>query len=683
MEVERTPATKSAGTVELLWEYFQGESSDDVHSKGRPLEDLAVIYFGREFTEEDLLLLEEGLEEDRIYFKRKGKMYVSQPESRVSLLLEQREKAQESTKKEEKVVECLKGLAKLSRSTSHVVPRRKLQGEGEEEALQRCFTLLQQFYLAGEGTPSQKEAKRLFKKAGITDPALPFGILVRHGIWERDEDLNLLKHRIPQTFPPQVVEESQKISRLYGEKLERLQESQEGVAQPIGLESPGGLATDCRTLRVLTIDEEGTTDRDDGLSLQMEGGRYLLGIHIALPSLSFPTDSPLGEEARSRGTSLYFPDRKIPMLPESVTSLFSLDEGKVRPALSCFVSLQEDGVLLGYSFSSTLIKVWKNLSYGEVDRLLAGSGSSREESASAAPEILQAEGATPLPEKQALDPGSVEVIGRLHTLAAALRKKRVQQGAVIFDWPKIEITVHPDSKRISLSPFNACAEPPLESPGQILVSEMMVLYNSLAAEFLRKHEVPALFRSQPPRGDNEEGDSGGSRPASYEETLVAMWKMLKKMKRVETSTIPSPHHGLGLSLYVQMTSPLRRYPDLVMQRQLGSFLGEGRILYSTEELESLIGVQKEWVEMADRIERERRRYLLLKYLQEHSGEMTEAVVLEERRRGSSLVFLPAYGIDLEIPYSFREGERLHGKIEVIKLGICGFEEGRLDFVPVL
>jgi exoribonuclease-2 len=335
----------------------------------------------------------------------------------------------------------------------------------------------------------------------------------------------------------------------------------------------------------IAIDAATTRDVDDALSLEYEGDTAILGIHITDVAGFVEHGSPLDLAARERATSIYMPDAIIPMIPPVLSEeAASLAAGEVRPAISVTVKLGGDRRVEEYGVVRSLIRVKERLVYEQAD------------------ERIQ-------------DPRSKEA--RLYEIAAALRRQRVAAGAIVLKDPELIVRVAED-KDISVTIRDR------ETPSQILVSELMILANNLFARFLKEHRLPGIFRSQlPPAEKVELGES-------YDPVLS--YQCRKAMARGEVGLDPSPHSTLGLAQYTTATSPLRRYPDLLVQRQILSFLETGSPLLDRGELERILAEISYPLERAALLERERTRYFLLKYLKARKDEEFEAVVLHRFHR---------------------------------------------------
>ena len=300
---------------------------------------------------------------------------------------------------------------------------------------------------------------------------------------------------------------------------------------------------DLTALSMFTVDEATTLDIDDGLSLEKREDGYLLGIHISDASVLVAPGSALDVEAYRRMASLYLPERTIPMLPRRLCEeMGSLTPEQSRMALSLLVSLGEDYRVLSWEAVPSVVQSKARLTYEEVDRALEG---------------------TELPQAATLR--------TLHDVARTLRQQRLQDGAVEFRRPELKVWVEEGGD------IGVKVEGP--TPARRLVAEFMVLTNRLLAEFCRDRSIPAVFRHQP-RTSLED------LPEANE--TVWTYLALRRMRPGELSVDPKPHGTLGLQAYLQATSPLRRYPDMVLQRQIVRYLQDGAPQYDRETLASLL-----------------------------------------------------------------------------------------------
>lgn len=350
---------------------------------------------------------------------------------------------------------------------------------------------------------------------------------------------------------------------------------------------------DLRSHPTITIDDPDTTDIDDALSWKLlDNGHTLLWIHIADPAEFVQPDTPLDQEAAKRFTSIYLCEQKIEMLPAHLAqNISSLVQGQPRLAISVGVELDADGQLVETRLCESIIHVHQRLSYDEVDAQLNSH-----------------------PELQ-----------HLYALVLKLRQQRLDRGAVEFVRPELRIKVTPD-KQILLKRVAR------DSPAQSLVSELMILANYIVARMLGKAQVPLIYKIQ----------------EAPSETLADGRPLLK---RAEMSTRMGMHYGLGLDAYTQFTSPIRRYNDLILHRQIKSWLRTGQGIYSEAEIQHVIALSDQALFSANFIQRENYRYWLLKYF--HQLPTPRHVTAHVRSLGDdkAWVTLEDYCYDVPLPLS--------------------------------
>ena len=347
---------------------------------------------------------------------------------------------------------------------------------------------------------------------------------------------------------------------------------------------------DLRSLPVLTIDGPSTLDFDDALSISSQDDHYLLGIHIADVAHYVTRGDEIDQEAMARGSSIYMPDQKISMLPGTLSEdLCSLKAGQDRPAISVMIRVTPKAEILGFEFVPSLIRVHRQLSYQDVDAIADRD----------------------------------ETIAALYTIAQNYRRRRLDNGALFIQLPEIVVWLNPAGEPL-VSRIDR------ENPGRMLVAELMILANELTARFLTDHNLPAVFRSQPePRERLFVRDQG---------SLYQNWMQRKQISRFILASRPEAHSGLGLPAYVTATSPIRKYFDLVTQRQLRAALGI-QTAYEPKEIDFIIASLEEPMAQVARIQFRRQRYWLLKYLESRIGKKQEALVLNKRRDGYAILLL--------------------------------------------
>ncbi len=391
---------------------------------------------------------------------------------------------------------------------------------------------------------------------------------------------------------------------------------------------------------VITIDPADARDFDDAISLEeMPGGHLLLGVHIADVSHFVPQNTTLDREAYDRATSVYLPDRVIPMLPELISnSLASLQPGRVRYTLSAMLEFTPDGVRVGTEVHRAAIKSNRRFSYEQVDQYLAD----------------------PEPWRKKLGVKVFELLGRMHKLAMILRRRRTERGALELTMPEVKIDLDKQG-RVSGAHVVEHTE------SHQIIEEFMLAANEAVAEMLRDKELFFLRRihkAPVPRKlkmltefISELGFETESLESRFElqkllnevkgrpEQHAVNYAVLRSLQRAVYSPQEEGHYALASDCYCHFTSPIRRYPDLTVHRLIIAIL-EGR--KPKNEVGELVIAgehcsQRE--ERAEAAERELTKVKLLAYLSDRIGEEMEAVITGVESYGIFVqgIDLPAEG----------------------------------------
>jgi exoribonuclease II len=457
--------------------------------------------------------------------------------------------------------------------------------ETEFEDKKDIINILKSYFLFEKDSPHQNTAKGILTRAGIGCLEIVFTTLVKLGVWDKNENLDLLKNQVPDSFPEVVVQRAAHLSRECGVQ---------------GLDSfLDGKRTDLTSLPLITIDGQSTLDFDDALSIQDMGDHCLLGIHIADVACFVKKEDPIDREALLRGSSIYLPDKKISMIPPGLAEdLCSLIAGKLRPAVSLLARMSFTGEVLDYSIVSSVITVKRKLTYFDVNNMADDDSD----------------------------------IKRLRNLGETMRQYRLSHGAVQISLPEVNIWLD-DNGSPNVSRVNR------ESPGRMLVAELMILANWLMAKYLASHSMPAVFRSQPEPRERLLRQTEG--------TLFQNWMQRKQLSRFVLGCRPEHHSGLGLDAYVTATSPIRKYFDLITQRQIRATLGLEEP-YSSENIKELLQKLERPMGYVGKIQSRRNRYWLLKYLENRIGQKEEAIVLSKRNNGYQIL-LTEYMLECFMP----------------------------------
>jgi exoribonuclease II len=326
-------------------------------------------------------------------------------------------------------------------------------------------------------------------------------------------------------------------------------------------------------LPCVSIDDEETVEIDDALGCEpLPDGGLRVVIHIALVADWVARNGPMDREAAARAATVYLPEATVRMLPEGIScERASLIAGQERPVLSTEVRLRVDGTVAEYKLYPATLAVSSRLTYTQADGMIAGA-------------------------QEAPYSPSLKL---MHEMALRLREWRRRAGALLIRRRESKVRVRDDSIEISVIEG--------DSPSRLMVAEYMILSNHLAAQFCAANSVPIIYRVQPGAG----GD-----PATQHPRL---------------SLFPGLHAGIGLEFYAQLSSPIRRYADLVLQRQLLAFLGKsGAPLYQTEELLAVLANAEAADSDLRELEQRSKRYWSLTYLERLSSErLLPATVLRE------------------------------------------------------
>lgn len=530
--------------LEDIWELASAESDADF-----PPVFLAELCFGAGTGDDQVAALLRCVFSDRLFFKYRDGRIIVHPAAVVEELRGRQEKEQE---KENFLEHSGQALALLMAE----------QEPGDWPGRERCLEMVEDFFLRGSEATESTMAREVLKKARLTRPHDPYWVLVRSGLWQHDENIGLRRYEVPVAFSDEVLARARQL------------------APPSAAELLAEGRRDLRELDLFTIDGPLTRDYDDALHLEEQGGNFLVGIHIADVSRFVAPGDPLFDAARRRGTSLYFADDQVPMLPPEISEgLCSLLVDQDRAALSFLVTLSPDGEVLDFSIVPSVVRVKRQRTYSDVD--------------------LVAE--------------SDQVIKTMLRLAGCLQERRIRAGALILPVPDVNIKLGKDGEvGVTLAP--------VDTPGRCLVSEFMVLANSLGAQYLADREIVGLFRCQ----DQPKRLLLQGKGADF----FLTYRQRKYLSPGRLVTTPQPHSGVGVMQYTTLTSPIRRLLDLVMQHQLIAVLrGQGQ-LFSQRELEETAGIIQSLQTRANLVGQLRHRYWLLKHLEGKVGSRIAALVLE-------------------------------------------------------
>lgn len=488
-------------------------------------------------------------------------------------------------------------------------------------------------------------------------------VLGKEGDPSLDSQVVLSDHGIPDTWPEAVLKESEQVPTEIDQE-------------------EASTRLDLRTQPCLTIDGKDARDLDDAVYLEkLPGNRSRLWVHIADVSHYVRPGSAIDQEAFSRGTSVYLPERVIPMLPVSLSNgICSLNPEVERMALSVALDFNPKGERVGFQIHSTVIRSHHRLTYAEVQAAVVDKD----------PQARKALGQ------------SLEVVDGLYELAQVLKKRRTKAGGMDFDLPSYKIQVDEEGRPIGITTLGN-----LEAHG--LIEQCMVAANEAVSDWMvegkkafvfRNHEFPeakklqdlaqmaADFGLSRKRGSWLQAFSVPDPRPGLAEFFEAADKVpqgnflkiqaLRCMKLAEYRADNAGHFGLGSKAYTHFTSPIRRYPDLIVHRLLkdrAKTLVLGKKVRA-ELVEALPDQTRELSRLerrAEMAERDAHRLKKLHYLGERIGEDFEGVVTGVKGFGI-FVELSELGIDGLVPVGELGDEYFH--FEEDKGRLIGWESGR-------
>ena len=426
-------------------------------------------------------------------------------------------------------------------------------------------------------------------------------------------EIAIRKHDIPHSFPSAVEKQLKKWAEDVPEEAKRGR-------------------VDLRDLPLVTIDGEDARDFDDAVFCQKQGKGWKLWVAIDDVSYYVRPKSALDTEAYNRGNSVYFPNRVVPMLPEKLSNgLCSLNPQVDRLCMVCEMTISAKGKMTDYQFYEAVMNSHARLTYNKVAKILEKDTALCDRYASLVPHLQD-----------------------LHEMYQALVKARQQRGAIEFE------TI--ESKFI----FNALGrieriEPVVRNDAHKIIEECMILANIASANFMEKHQEPALYRIHAVPGEEKLTAfrsflaecglslSGGNKPTptDYAQLLeqikprpdheLIQTMLLRSMSQAVYSADNIGHFGLALEEYAHFTSPIRRYPDLTLHRGIKYLLAKqkgskrkttdtGGYHYPLEEMD-LFGAHCSSTERrADDATREVADWLKCEYMQDHVGEEFDGVI---------------------------------------------------------
>jgi ribonuclease R len=395
---------------------------------------------------------------------------------------------------------------------------------------------------------------------------------------------------------------------------------------------------DFRPRKTVTIDPTTARDFDDAVDVEiLKDGSFQLGVHIADVSHFVRADSAMDIEARCRGSSVYFPDRVIPMLPEKVSNhLCSLNARVDRLAFSVMMHVSKQGDVRDYSLHNSVIHSKERMNYDDVQKIIDGDAR-----VSARYEHI-------LPE-----------IDKFEKLARILQSRRAQRGAIDFDLPEPVLTYNDQGDVTGIVKA-------VRHFSHRIVEEFMIVTNEVVARHLESREIPSLYRVHDQPDPDKAADfaeivSGFGlkfrpkqlEPAEFQkfiasiagrpEERVLSFLMLRSFKQAEYSAENIGHFGLASDAYTHFTSPIRRYPDLVVHRILkNGMMRKTAAVVPEAQLEAIAAESSERERIADQAERELFEWKKMILLERRLGDVLDGLIIAVWKDGFSVELIDMF-----------------------------------------
>jgi len=498
-----------------------------------------------------------------------------------------------------------------------------------------------------------------FPRGGVAPAGRVVEVLGRPGEFGVDVEILIRKHHLPHIFSEAVLEEARR------------------AARPVS-DAERDARRDFRHLPIVTIDGETARDFDDAVYGERRPGGWHLQVHIADVAHYVRRDSPLDREARVRGTSVYFPDRAVPMLPEELSNgICSLQPHEDRLVMSVLLDIDHTGEVTAAEFTPGVIRSAERMTYTNVNLVLEGDAAVTERYA-----------------------GLAEHFRAMRDLAVILNARRSRRGSMDFDLPEPVLIFDPDGQITGITRSE-------RNMAHRLIEEFMLTANQEVARYLenrgflslhRVHEkpdpkkvlefeelalafgyslgVPGLSerlipvrhgrvaapartgRGSQRRGETRERPMVVSLPSSQEfeirpqhyqrltqkiagkpEERILSYLMLRSLKQARYTVQPLGHFALAFDQYTHFTSPIRRYPDLVVHRVLKAALahpdlpGPEADPYYLGELSGISVESSEAERRAEGAERELMNWKRAQFMEQHLGEQYEALIISVQKFG--------------------------------------------------
>jgi len=565
--------------IESLWQILENQN------KPFTLHEITDLYFSEKYDAKSIASMAMLLDQDKYYFTYSNDKYLPNRASDVQKIKDFHLK---SIKDKEDIISLVTKMDK------NVLPEKLTPYQ------QEFLTHLKKYAIYGDDYKHKNIIKPFFlnRKSDKSIQHTIFDLLVNSNCFNKHEPIEL--HQIGGV-----------------KSLDTSWISEVNSKNSILLNSD---RLDLTNADIITIDDETTSERDDAFSLKNIDGKLEFAIHIADPSTLIAPDSELDKSARYNSSSIYLPEKTVPMLPDYFINQFgSLDPYKNRPGLSLLITTNLNYEIEGWKIEPSLISTKRSITYEEASIALRDKENTNH-----------------------------KIITHLWNFSNKQMCLRKQNGAMNFQTQEMSIKINSESD-IEVKVLDSRLD------SRIMVSELMIFFNSSVAKFFTQNNIPAIYRHQPPPYILE--NSGFDFNLASKNEISKNHYLVRNLPKTKLTEEPLPHYSLGLQSYVQITSPLRRYSDMVLQRQIIHFICNGDILYPMEDLKTLAYGTYSRTKDIKSVERKRQRYWLIKYF-ENTLKNTisyqhrpcySAIVLEKGdSRTKSLVQITQFGVKQRI-----------------------------------
>jgi exoribonuclease R len=605
---------------------------------------------------------------DRIYFRRQDRHFIPRSETAV----EELKKAEEALKQRQDKEDALFATLVALTTNEDKAFLEEIRASLQVKNLMRMAAQIE------DPDPSRRKETKLFLERlekVLQDKNPIFGseiertdsfrarlVLAKLGLISIDENLFYLKSNVEVPFSstvevwiPNIIERTQASVRNATRPITDLT-GDSGVSHSLLGEIDITLISGriaLSTPSIVTIDDPTTNDRDDGLSLELlnsSAHTYLwrLGVHISDVASSIgsvgssqsnnDSSDPLESLASERLTSVYCSDITRHMLPKDlVEKAFSLDEGTKRPALSLFITYNEDVAtgecsIENVSFAQTAVSIQKNWGYDEVDQIIENfSPALALISLTPALSLIETESSTEIkasetPSEADHNLSSLQYFSALHRFAKWFETHRSKSGAQEFDNRDISVVYCEKTDSLILT------ETTMSSPSRLTIRELMICYNWLVAEAASRTNTSIPFRTQSP----PQSSANDSFEIPLSSGPARDYLAKGRLNRSLWGTEAKPHFSLGLPCYCQATSPIRRYYDLLAQQQIRSLLNQESPPYSKDRIAEKLEQSAPYLIATQLVAKDSKRFWMLRYLAQEktrNNSVFEGVVVRADNRG--------------------------------------------------